>query len=746
LSLWLVTLSENQPFTFVDHALKCGDSLVGYSVNEIQAAMSEVQLGFLNEQNEVFAQMGVARRESFGDDNLYDGGYDRKKVLLQQQIKATEGLRRAGDLMVAAFFAAPKAKDRADKQQVYLAMLSGAFNDEALDDSIQETRERLGSGDRGITPLHWQLEFPEVFSEEHGGFDVFVGNPPFAGKNTIAEGSPEGILDWFKQLHPESHGNADLVAHFFRRCFDLLRPGGSLGLIATNTIAQGDTRSTGLRWICLNGGTIYAARKRYKWPGVAAVVVSVVHLYKGTYAGVKLLERRPVEQITAFLLSNGGHEDPKQLAANAGKSFQGSIVLGMGFTFDDSGPADDDTPGIPSPIATMERLIAENPKNAEVIFPYIGGEEVNSSPTHAHHRYVINFGERSEEECRREWPELVAIVERKVKPERDQLKDNADGRRRKQYWWQFGRSTPALDVAIAAHKKVITISRVTENLCFAFLSPSQVLSERLVVIADSGSAKMTSLQGNAHIAWCIFTMTSHEDRITYFPQRTFETFPFPAALLAANANDPVHESSRQSLEAIGERYNQFRAELMVANNEGLTSTYNRFHDPAETSPDLLELRRLHGEMDQAVLQAYGWSDVPTACGFGLDYLDTEDDAQLPEELQERIDSGELFFKDANEALDFQGQLEAYGAISGRRKLPWRYRWPDAVRDDVLARLLALNAERYAEEVALGLHSKSAKKTSGAKRGRKPKPTEGQQSTFQLEPEPLQIGLDFSGGA
>ena len=69
----------------------------------------------------------------------------------------------------------------------------------------------------------------------------------------------------------------------------------------------------------------------------------------------------------------------------------------MGFTFDDSGLADDDTPGIPSPIATMDRLIAENPKNAEVIFPYIGGKEVNDSPTHSHHRYVINFGERSEE-------------------------------------------------------------------------------------------------------------------------------------------------------------------------------------------------------------------------------------------------------------------------------------------------------------------------------------------------------------
>ncbi len=182
---------------------------------------------------------------------------------------------------------------------------------------------------------------------------------------------------------------------------------------------------------------------------------------------------------------------------------------------------------------------------------------------------------------------------------------------------------------------------------------------------------------------------------------------------------------------------------MIANNEGLTSTYNRFHDPAETSPAHLQLRELHTSMDQAVLQAYGWSDLNTACGFGLDYLDTDDDAQLPDSLQNRIDSGELFFWDAGDALDFQGQLEAYGAISGRRKLPWRYRWPDAVRDDVLARLLALNAERYEEEVRLGLHSKAAKQAakaagaggaSGKLRGRPPKNSQPDSS------QTAQIGL------
>jgi hypothetical protein len=420
LSLWLVTLSKDLPFTFVDHALKCGDSLVGCSVKEIDAASEEVQLDLVRQARGSYVQACADRSSSFAEDTLDDAGYDRKKQLLKEQTKAGDSQRLVGDLMVAAFFAETKPAMRAKALQQHLATVSGEFVDVALPAAAQGLRQRLVAGEKGITPFHWDLEFPEVFGEGRGGFDVFVGNPPFAGKNTIAEGSPDGILDWFKQLHAESHGNADLVAHFFRRCFDLLRPGGSLGLIATNTIAQGDTRSTGLRWICLNGGTIYAARKRYKWPGVAAVVVSVVHLHKGTYAGTKLLERRPVEQITAFLFANGGHEDPKQLAANAGKSFQGSIVLGMGFTFDDSGPADEETPGIPSPIATMERLIAENPKNSEVIYPYIGGEEINESPNHSYHRYVIDFRDRSEDECRGTWPELMSLLEAKVKPERQE--------------------------------------------------------------------------------------------------------------------------------------------------------------------------------------------------------------------------------------------------------------------------------------------------------------------------------------
>ena len=215
-------------------------------------------------------------------------------------------------------------------------------------------------------------------------------------------------------MHAGAHGNGDLVAHFFRRAFSMVREDGTFGLIATNTIAQGDTRATGLRWIRQHGGDIYSVRKRVKWPTtMAAVIVSVVHVRKGRYIGQHVLDGRTVDIITAYLFHSGVDEDPARLTANAGRSFKGTLIYGQGFTFDDS-----QAEGLPSSLLEMRRLLADNPSNGEVVWPYIGGDEVNTSPTHVHRRYVINFGERGEDECRRRWPELMAIVEDRVKPER----------------------------------------------------------------------------------------------------------------------------------------------------------------------------------------------------------------------------------------------------------------------------------------------------------------------------------------
>lgn len=182
-----------------------------------------------------------------------------------------------------------------------------------------------------------------------------------------------------------------------------------------------------------------------------------------------MLDDKPANRISAFLFHAGGHDDPAVLAANAGKSFQGSIVLGMGFTFDDT-----DSKGVASSIAEMNRLLAKDPKNREVIFPYIGGAEVNTHPAHAHHRYVINFGERSEAECRRQWPDLMAIVEEKVKPERMKLGNNSVAKRRKRNWWQWGGYTPALFAVIAGLERVLVIPQTSNVQALAFMNSNMV--------------------------------------------------------------------------------------------------------------------------------------------------------------------------------------------------------------------------------------------------------------------------------
>ena len=120
--------------------------------------------------------------------------------------------------------------------------------------------------------------------------------------------------------------------------------------------------------------------------------------------------------------------------------------------------------------------------------------------------------------------------------------------------------------------------------------------------------------------------------------------------------------SNASLEAIGQEYYDYRAQLMRESNKGLTKTYNRFHDPKERSPEIRRLRELHRRWTARSLAAYGWSDIDTTCGFDLDWCEAEaaDDAS-PETL-ERLEKGNYFFESAEEARAF-----AVGAGRGRHQ-------------------------------------------------------------------------------
>jgi hypothetical protein len=664
-SLWLATLAKDHALTFVDHALRHGDSLVGLSRKQIEAFHWEpgaprFQAGFetMHVRDQVAKVAALRQQVREADESVPD--WELRDLWDKAQFELGK-VRLFGDLVLAAFFEGGSPQERDRKRGEYA---SAVVNGET--GRYRGWLEEWRHAEPPLAPFHWEVEFPEVFDRENPGFDGFLGNPPFMGGSKISSTQGAPYLDWLLALHEEAHGNGDLVAHFFRRTFHFLRNGGTFGLIATNTIGQGDTRATGLRWICQHGGDIYSARKRLKWPGLAAVVVSVLHVRKGHYHSPKRLDDHAVETITAFLFHRGGHESPARLGENRGLSFFGTKVYGQGFTFDDT-----DTKGVATALAHMRRLLERDRRNADRIFPYIGGQEVNTSPKHTHDRYVISFGDMSEAEARR-WPDLMAIVEDKVKPER--MKNNRDVR--KKYWWRFGETTPALFSSIAGLERVLVICRVGQHAAFAFLPNGMVYAESLIVFPLSTNAAFCALQSRPHEIWARFFASSMKDDLRYTPSDCFETFPFPE-------NWQTHPA----LELPGRAYHEFRATLMVRNDEGLTKTYNRFHDPDESDPEILHLRELHAAMDRAVLDAYGWSDIPTECKFSLDY---------------QIDEEEW----------------------GEKKKPYRYRWPDEVRDEVLGRLLELNAKRAKEEAALGVAGAGKRSPKPAvKRGAKASDTE-----------------------
>ena len=652
MSLWLATMAKDHALTFVDHALRCGDSLVGLSRKQIVAFHWDPseQMGLIEERiRQTIDTVSNYRKQilSARDDVPY--------TLLKQKLDAAEDAlslpRQIGDALVAAFFAGDTAKQREHSRlfigdQLMKDLKNYGFVE--VDGKVDAVVAELKHGTKGVQPFHWEIEFPEVFDKREGGFDFIVGNPPFLGGHKVWPVLGGSYRDFLQVVHECTGGKAvDIVAHFFRRSYSYLRDGGSFGLLATNTIAQGDTRAAGLQYICRQGGTIFCATKRIPWPGQAAVLVSSVHIAKGRYLGDFVLNGKVVPKITAFLFHAGSNEDPAALRANTDKSFKGNFVFGMGFTFDDK-----DSDGTATPISEIDRLIQLDPANRQVIQPYIGGAEINESATQSPHRYVINFKGMTFEEANR-WPLLLDIVERKVKPERDKIGGYSVADTRRNRWWQFGTYAMALERAIHSLPCCLALSRVSAQHALARQPVDRVFADSVIVFPFASYSAFSILQSRCHEIWARFFGSSLEDRLRYTPSDCFDTFPFPASW-----------EEHSALENAGKAYYEFRAALMLMNDQGFTKTYNRFHSPDENSSQIEKLRELHAAMDRAVLDTFGWTDIPTACQFLLDY-----------EIEE----------------------EEWG----NRKKPWRYRWPDDVRDKVLGRLLELNVERAKEEELSG---------------------------------------------
>lgn len=588
LSLWLITLDVARPFSFLDHALRCGDSLLGVTSRDQLESFALQPTGQRRLESErIVAALDRAEKlreelESFTSLDPRDA--ERKSSLLNLAVVATGDLRLLGDALVGASLSAPNPREH----DVLCSELLTLWEHGELDRLRSRARVLLNQGKPAEAPerepFHWLLEFPEVFaSEENPGFDAVVGNPPFIGGQKIT-----GVLgtDYREflvaYLGAGKRGSADLVAYFFLQAGRLVRASGSFGLLATNTLAQGDTREVGLDQLAATSSVPVRAVPSRKWPGRANLEISQVWLHRGPWDGGFRLNDEPVRGLTPALTVPGRVTgNPYRLAANAKKSFIGSLIVGMGFILS---------------AEEAHELIEKNSMNRTVLCPFLTGEDLNTRPDQSASRWVINFQDWPVEEASR-YEDCFEIIERLVKPERER---NRRATRRTR-WWQFAERAAELYRSLTTVKFAMPISSVSKHLCFGRIRSDLVFDHNLAVITLEDFGSFALLSSNLHLGWAQTWSSTLESRAGYRPSDAFETFPFPKAL--------------GSLETIGDNYYEHRRQIMLARREGMTKTYNRFHSSEETADDITSLREQQCVMDQAVASVYGWSDLDLGHDF-----------------------------------------------------------------------------------------------------------------------------------
>ena len=700
LSLWLITISKGKPFGFLDHNLKSGDSLLGVSdirqLTEFRMKPEGLSGNLMSVTIEDIIAQATAEREEIRNAHVRD---IRDVAIQERRNKKVNELTKRIKNLADYFIGQVLVLGKPTKKTIAAldsASLRGSVLLDPESDSNQAAiinKERLVNLAYDLPvgqtaprrPFHWAIEFPEVFAQ--GGFDAICGNPPFMGGQHLTGNLGTVYRDYLvHQLADGAKGSADLVAYFYLRVFGFLKDGGVFSLIACNTISQGDTRQVGLERMVKNGAIILSAHPDMPWPGKAGVAISPVTIFRGNnWLGSCFLSGLEVDVISPFL---SGQEEwsARVLATNQGESYQGPIALGMGFTL--------------SP-EEAQALIKSSAKNQEVLFPYLGGEDYTSQADQRPTRWIINFfdwpldrsgiGSWMRFSMRdkisawksgvvpcdypgrvaADYPELLEHVIKNVKPERDLNKDRVAH----DFWWRYLRPRSELYHAIGrgddfaltldgqfrcdlgkvihgSYRKfdrVLFHSFTAKFLAFTFVPNCYVFAGPHIVLAIDDAAKLSLLQSGIYEAWVRKHCSTMETRMRYAPSDGYETYPFL-------------RDYPTSLSTLGDELESVRHDIMREGEFGLTRLYNKFHDQMILDEDFVRLRELQVRVDNAVRDAYGWTDIDLGHGFHkVGYLPENDNI--------------------------------------------RFTISEPARIEVLKRLAKLNKERWEEEEAAGLHKK-----------------------------------------
>jgi hypothetical protein len=601
-SMWLTTLRRDRPFTFLDHALRCGDSLLGVTslqqVEELRLRPEKAGSVLLHQAREVIrTTMDDVRqvRERIERTDAIDlREVEAKTVALARADRATRALTVIGDLIIgSAFEEVAGASDaesviEAAAEEIGRALGGSGIEQQAAALAQLETRagdallrgRSPGSPD-SPKPFHWALEFPEVFSAGRCGFDAVVGNPPFlAGKRISSRLGGHYSQYLHMALSHHKAGAADLGAYFLLRASSLLASRSYLALIETNTISQGATREIGLAHLLKQRWVLIRAVVDANWPGEAGVTISPLVLTRRWGSQVRLNDVA-VEHISSFLDSEISLADPVRLPGNKGLASTGTGLGGDGFIIQPD---------------VFERFVGADPRNSEVLKRFLTSRDLNNTIGQEPTRYAIDFGTREYDEAST-YTFPFAHVTTHVRPYRESLDKQIHEHR---YWLHWDKREDFYR-RIRALKRVIVCGRVSKHHIFSFADPAWLFSDGVVMFASDAASLFAVLQSVIHEVWIHRYQTTMRTDPRYSVSRCFLTFPIAKEC--------------QRLDEIGARYAAVRKGLAEELACGLTAIYNRYHDSACDDPRIDEIRELQKECDQRTLEAYGWEDIQLTYEF-----------------------------------------------------------------------------------------------------------------------------------
>ncbi len=448
-------------------------------------------------------------------------------------------------------------------------------------------------------PLHWALEVPEIVVDR-GGFDAVIGNPPFLGVKLIRGALGRDLRDFLAHHVADGEtGRADLVVLFLRRAAALCRTDhGSIGLIATDSIGEGDSARFGLAPLLASGWTLSRADRSAPWPGSGAGV-RVSHVWLTRHQIVlAMLDGEPVERIDHRLRpvdESDRRRGPAAIrsATDLPPGYQATIVLGRSLVLD----------------AETARELRADPAIAPCIKSYLSGDDLVGSVGAVASRWCLDVGSLDETELRA-LPRVWSYLQDEVLPERVRQFERYPQLRAR--WWGFLSSVPRLYEQLDGLPWAVAFSKHSKHLWPVRVGVEHVFSNGLIVFPSADPGHYAFLASEFHRVWAIRaggSMLNLAHR--YNPSRLRATYPYPESF---DALRPVGEALLGAVDA-----------LTNARGVGITDAFNLVNDPQQDGAELRAVRDALGDLHEAAARAHGvrtagtFEFVPSPLGprFGL---------------------------------------------------------------------------------------------------------------------------------